>query len=49
MNEPYNLKNILKLDEFKLSVWDVQYVTEEIDNNPIEMFKKRTEISFDVK
>lgn len=24
VNEPYNLRNVLKLDEFNMSVWDVQ-------------------------
>jgi len=48
MNEPYNLRNILKLDEFRLSIWDIQYVAQDIDSNPIDMFKKKAEISFDV-
>jgi len=45
MNEPYNLRNILKLDEFRLSVWDVEYT---VNKDPIETFKKKAEISFDV-
>lgn len=48
MNEPYNLRNILKLDEFKLSIWDVSYQDLSSSRGPVETFKKKAEISFDV-
>jgi hypothetical protein len=25
MNEPYNLRTIMKLDTFKMGIWDVNY------------------------
>lgn len=47
VNEPYNLRNVLKLDEFNMSVWDVQY-NDPSSMNPFDSFKKKTEINFDV-
>jgi len=46
MNEPFNLRNILKLEEFKLSIWDVEYNNN--NRNPQETFKKKAKISFDI-
>ena len=47
VNEPYNLRNVLKLDEFNMSVWDVQY-NDPSAMNPFDSFKKKSEINFDV-
>lgn len=47
VNEPYNLRNVLKLEEFNMSVWDVHY-NDPSSQTPFDSFKKKAEINFDV-
>lgn len=47
MNEPYNLRTIMKMDAFRMTVWDVNQ-TEPMKQDPYDGFKRKCEINFDV-